>query len=234
MSTEDSSAKAPKERKEYNPYLAGRKEWNERYGDHIKAKKIWQAVAIVSLFVVLLCVAWLGFIGSQNKLIPYLVEVDKLGRSVVVGPVQQVSTQQERGKITKAQLSRFIFSLRTVSTDATLQKQMLFDAYSMINPADPSGALIAEYFGDGKGPNSPFVRAATMMVKVEISTVLKQTDTTWEVEWEEIIRDRKGGYIGKKRMRALLQIYYAIPNSYKAVYSNPTGVFVKTFSWSPQ
>jgi len=234
MSTEDAVAKAPKEVKHYNPYLAGRKEWNERYGDHIKAKKTWQLVGLTCLVIVLVCVGWLGFIGSQNKLVPYVVEVDKLGRSVVVGPATQITTQEEREKVTKSQLSKFIFALRTVSSDGALQKKLLFDAYTMINQADPATSLITDYFGGGQGPNSPFVRAATEMVSVDITTALKQTDETWEVEWVETVRNRKGGLIGKVRMRALLQVYYAIPENYKAVYANPNGVFVKTFSWSEQ
>ena len=104
----------------------------------------------------------------------------------------------------------------------------------MINQADPSTTLIADYFGGGQGPNSPFIRAETELVDVDISTVLKQTDETWEVEWDETVRNRKGGFVSKKSMRALLQIYYAIPDTVKAVYANPTGVYVKTFSWSEQ
>ncbi|EAI4428198.1 conjugal transfer protein TrbF [Campylobacter jejuni] len=62
-----------------NPYLNAKTEWLERYGDYITRAKNWQIVAMISLAMCFVCVLFIGYIGSQNKLIPYIVEVDKLG-----------------------------------------------------------------------------------------------------------------------------------------------------------
>ncbi|MBE7358890.1 conjugal transfer protein TrbF, partial [Campylobacter sp. RM11302] len=62
-----------------NPYLNAKREWLERYGDYISHARNWQIVAILSIIVTIISVSYIGYIGSQNKLIPYIVEVDKLG-----------------------------------------------------------------------------------------------------------------------------------------------------------
>jgi type IV secretion system protein VirB5 len=62
-----------------NPYLDGRREWNERYGSHIKQLKTWKTITFISLFTTLASVAGLTYIGAKNKLVPYVVEVDKVG-----------------------------------------------------------------------------------------------------------------------------------------------------------
>lgn len=229
MSTEEKPEKKESSR---NPYLDARREWNERYGTYIKERDTWRMVAIVSLCAVVISVFWIGYIGSQNKMVPYMVEVDKLGRAVASGPIQQAAMPNEL--VVKSQLARFISNLRSVTSDAKVQKSWLFEAYAMVNQADPAAGLIAQYYGGGQGPNSPFVRAQSELVEVEISTVLMQTAESWEVEWLETTRNRKGELISKVPMRALMQTYIAKPDTLKGIYENPAGVYVKQFSWSKQ
>ncbi len=230
---DEKKEKSKKGEEKYSPYLDAKREWNERYGTYIKERDTWRMVALISLACVLLSVFWIGYIGSQNKLVPYLVEVDKLGRAVAAGPVQQVGMPNEL--IIKSQLASFIRHLRSVTTDTTVQKKWLFDAYAMVSQSDPSAQLITSHYGGGKGPNSPFIRAQTEMVEIEISTVLKQSDESWEVEWVETVRARKDGQILQQMpMRALLQTYISKPDTLKGIYTNPAGVYVKQFSWSKQ
>ena len=229
MATERSS---DKKENTPNPYLDARREWNERYGTYIQERNIWRRVAITSLCVVVLCVFWIGYIGSQNKMVPYMVEVNSLGRAVASAPIQQVNMPNEL--IIKSQLARFISNLRSVTSDAKVQKAWLFEAYAMVNQGDPAAGLIAQYYGGGQGPNSPFVRAQSELVEVDISTVLMQTAESWEIEWLETTRNRKGELIRQVPMRALIQTYISKPDTLKGIYENPAGVYVKQFSWSKQ
>ena len=49
----DSSA-APKAVEVYNPYLAARKEWDERYGELITRARNWRTFAMISALAALL------------------------------------------------------------------------------------------------------------------------------------------------------------------------------------
>ena len=49
----DASAK-PKPVEIYNPYLAARKEWDERYGEFITRARNWRTAAMISALITLL------------------------------------------------------------------------------------------------------------------------------------------------------------------------------------
>lgn len=233
---DDSEVKAAasqaKEKKEFNPYLAARAEWNERYGDYIKERDNWRLTAIAALACLLVAVFGVVYIGSQSKIKPYMVEVDQLGRTVTVGEIQPVAAADER--IVKAMLGEWIKNIRSVTSDTIVQKKWLFKAYTMIGPSDPSNAKIAEYYGNGKGPNSPFVRSQTETVEIHIKTVLKQSEKSWEVEWVETNRNKDGLVTDQFPMRALLQVYYTDPGSVKQVFDNPAGIFISDYNWQKQ
>ena len=74
-----------------NPYLDAKAEWLERYGDYISQKRNWQLAAFLCLLITLVCVFYVGYMGTQNKLIPYIIEVDKLGNIQKVGMVQNTN-----------------------------------------------------------------------------------------------------------------------------------------------
>ena len=63
---------------------------------------------------------------------------------------------------------------------------------------------------NGHAEASPFKRAETEMVSVDIRTVLPQSPDTWQVDWVETTRDRQGSVKGPPvTMRALVTVYTA-------------------------
>ncbi|MEW5250899.1 VirB8/TrbF family protein [Microbulbifer sp. 2201CG32-9] len=215
---------------EMTPYLAARREWDARYGDYIKQRDQWRLTAFGALGGLLMCIIGLIYIGGQNKLIPYLVEIDKLGRVSSVQPVEQ--TSQVDARIIRAQLASWIDNTRMVSSDAEIQKRAVWDAYALVNNADPSAVLLNTHF---RNPDyDPFKRAGTETVEVRIRSILQQTKNSWEAEWEEVIKSRKGQVIGRQYWRALMQVYTAPPKDEKALYTNPTGLYIREFSWTEQ
>ena len=75
---------------ETNPYLNAKTEWLERYGDYISQRRNWQIIAFLSLIIAFVCILFLGYTSTQSKLIPYVIEVDKLGNTGKVGIVQNI------------------------------------------------------------------------------------------------------------------------------------------------
>ena len=78
------SEKKPASSQLVNPYLAGRREWNERYGDYIARARSWRAVAILALLIAVIASAGLVHVASQSRIVPYIVRVDKLGAAAAV------------------------------------------------------------------------------------------------------------------------------------------------------
>ena len=67
--TEKPDSNAPE-----TPYLSARREWNERYGDYIKAAHHWRIAAIGSISIALVCSGGMVYQATQQKIVPFAVE----------------------------------------------------------------------------------------------------------------------------------------------------------------
>lgn len=79
-----------------NPYLAARQEWTERYGSYVKAAAAWRVVGILSLALALVGFSYALYLSTQVRLVPYIVEVDRLGTSVASGFPEQIEYADAR------------------------------------------------------------------------------------------------------------------------------------------
>lgn len=211
-----------------NPYLAARLEWNERYGSFIQQANMWRGFAFGSLLIAVIAVGGSLYQASKSKLIPYVIEVDKLGTTVGVKRADEAKQADHR--VVRAALAAFVQNTRMVSPDGYLQKAALLNAYAYLSNADPSTAALNEFFSK----NSPFERAQTETVTVEINTALPLTKDSWQIEWTETVRTRKGAVKEVSRWKAVSSIYLAAPTTEAAMLKNPLGVFIKDYSWTKQ
>ena len=79
-----------------NPYLAARQEWSERYGSYVKAASAWRIVGILGLSMAVIGFGYAMYLSTQVKLVPYIVEVDKLGTTASTGFPQQIEYADPR------------------------------------------------------------------------------------------------------------------------------------------
>jgi type IV secretion system protein TrbF len=215
-----------------NPYLSARRTWNDYTGSIIAARRLWQVVAIASLMIVLAAVGGLISVAKQSKFIPYIIEVDQVGKANAVAPVNPTTKADPR--VLKAAVSEFIGDSRLVTPDIALQRKAIFRLYARLSPNDPATAKLNEWL-NGSADASPFARAAKIMVTTEIKSVLPQTADTWQIDWVETTRDRQGGIVGKpENLRALITLYTAEPAAEiteEQLLMNPLGIYVRDFSW---
>jgi type IV secretory pathway TrbF-like protein len=216
-----------------NPYLSARRSWNEHVGGLAASRRMWQLVAILSLLIVLAAVGGIIAIGSQSKFVPYVVKVDDLGTAVATTRADRAAPVD--GRVVQAQVGSFIQSARFVTSDIALQRQGIFRVYSMLLPNDPATAKMNDWL-NGNQETTPFARAATKNVTVEIASVIPQTSTTWQVDWTETERDRQGQLLQPPmKMRALVSIRVAAPSTgttEQQIHDNPLGIYVQDYSWS--
>ena len=214
-----------------NPYLDGRREWNERYGDYISRERSWKLVAMLSSFVSLAAVAGLIYIGSQSKFVPFVVGVDDLGRAQAYGAVSP--TDKADPRIIKASVIKFVEAWRSVSSDAWLQRKQIFDAYAFIARADPAYVTLSEYWQTAE--NEPFARAEKETVSVEVKSVLPVTDDSYQIEWVETLRDRRGKQKGEpQRYRGSVTWTQGevAQIDERALWVNPFQIYFPTVAWS--
>ena len=81
----------------HNPYLAARKEWDERYGDLISRARNWRMAFFLAAAIAFLAVGGMIVIAKQARVVPYVVAIDSLGRTVASGPAEQTTAALNSG-----------------------------------------------------------------------------------------------------------------------------------------
>jgi len=210
-----------------NFYMDGRREWMERYGDYIKQKRIWQILAIVSLVVTVVTVLAALSLASKSRFVPYVVEVDKLGEVVNTSfPNEEFTAKSVH---IKSELSEWIQNSRSVTSDGDAQRLYVENVYSFINRSDAAFETLTDFSKDN------WTRAAKETVSVQvIGTPLKITKSTWQIEWIEFVRNRKGKLIREERWKGNFQIYFGTPKKQSDLMKNPLGIYVKEINWTLQ
>ena len=218
-----------------NPYLNARKKYNEYEGGLIASRHIWQIFGVLGLLVGLAGVGGMVHIGSQSKFVPYVIEVDKLGQTHAVSIADRAAPADPR--VIHSLLARAVTLARMVTPDVIVQRNAIFELYASLNPSDPAALKMNEYLGSDS-ETSPFKRAAKETVDVQITSVIPQSDETWQVDWMETVRARSdGSVISRFRMRALVNIYVAPPTnrtSEDQIRKNPLGIYIRDVNWSKQ
>jgi len=211
-----------------NPYLAARQEWSERYGSYVQAARAWRIVGILGLGLAVIGFTYALYLSTQVRLVPYIVEVDKLGTSVAVGIPQQIEYADAR--VVRAILGNFVTSFRSITPDAVVQKQYIDRTYALLRTSDPSTEKINSWF---RG-NSPFEKAKTSTVSIEATNIVALSSQTYQIDWTEFARDRKGREIGTQRFRGIATVTVTAPQDEATIRLNPIGLYVRDFDWTAQ
>jgi type IV secretion system protein TrbF len=226
---EQSAAEQTKEKTPavHNPYLAARKEWDERYGDLITRARNWRAAFFVTAAIAFLAVGGMIVISKQARIVPYVVAVDSLGRTVASGPAEQATVADDRLK--RAALNSWIADWRLVSMDGIAQRKAIDRTYAMIAAGSPAQVSISEYFRN----DPPHERAAKQTVDVEVKAIFPSSEKTYEVEWVETTRSLAGTVIGEpQRWKGAFTLVVNPPTDEALARINPLGIYITQASWS--
>jgi len=197
--------------------------WDERIGSARAQAHNWRLMALGSLVLSLLLAGLLLWIGRSASFVPYIVEVDPKGGTRAVGPAA------EAYKPTDAQiafhLARFVDNVRSLSIDPVVVRQNWLRAYDFVT--DRAAVTLNEYARD----NDPFAKVGRETVAVEVASVVRASESSFQVRWLERIFE--GGALKEtKRLTGLFSIVITPPRTLEAVRKNPLGIYVHTFNWS--
>lgn len=210
-----------------NPYLNARREWNERYGSYISQAATWRVIALFAMLLAIISVSGALYLAQQSKFIPYIVEVDQLGRAHAVGPATVGSKIDPR--VTKALLARFVENWRNITMDVMVQKNRAFDLYAHLSTASAAYMTLNEYFQK----SDPFKRAQSELVNVEVTSLLRIGEDIWQAEWTETTRSRKGKILRTQFYQSAMKLSYTHQaDNADQISTNPVGLFVDELSWS--
>lgn len=207
-----------------NHYLAGRQAWSEAFGSFIQERNRWRLVALlVSIVAILLGVSNIIQL-RQQKVIPYMVEVDRAGRISGGHMATKLETSQE---MIQYSLGQFITAWRTVTADIALQEKYIKQSSFMSIGA--AKKILAKWYAD----NNPYISNEEKLVEVRILALpLYVSGETWLVEWIEIERTHQGVERSRTTFQANLIIKRKLPETQKEIINNASGIYVSGISHS--
>jgi type IV secretory pathway TrbF-like protein len=208
------------------PYLAARREWNERYADYIATANNWRVAALGSIAVSLVAVGGLVWLAGQQKVVPYVVEYNGHGELVRVQRADLAARPNARQM--QAALRSWVIGSRTVYVDRRAQQSLIDATYAMTLPSSPAYMALATYHRE----NNPYTRSANETVEITVHAVVPVSEETWQVEWTETTKQRSGKVISTKQWQGTFTVAIAPPNDTKQIMVNPLGIYVRHFAWT--
>lgn len=208
-------------------YLAARREWNAQFGSLAASANNWRLVALISLFVALVATTGLVTVGARTKTVPFVSVLDTSGRIVQQGFAEGSTPNDTR--VISAMIARFVTNLRAVSSDGTVQKKTVYELFAMLSTGDPAFRVVSDYM---QGIGNPFEKAKTETVSVQIASILPMSESTYQAEWRETTRDRKGATLSTHTYQALVTLRQQTNAPSHPSLDNPLGLYVTDIHWT--
>jgi len=205
------------------PYQRAGQQWDLRLGEARVQAKNWRLMAFGGLALTIGLSSALVWQSMQSRVVPYVVEVDKLGQAQAVAP----ATAEYRPADAQIawHLGRFITNVRARSLDAVLMRENWLSAYDF---ATERGAL---FLGEYARSANPFAEIGRRTVAVQINSVVRASDSSFRINWTEQAYER-GSLIGTSRWTAVATIKIQTPRSADVLRKNPLGIYVDAIDWS--
>lgn len=209
-----------------NPYVDGHAEWQEMFGGYVHQAFVWRIVAAACLAITGLSVYCNLVQARQFKVVPYIVQVDKLGRTAAVGRADAAIPAPR--PLIQAELAQVITNWRTVTADMDLQRRMV-DRLANFTTGSAQGYLTEWY-----AANNPYKTAKDgKLIQVDIKGLpLPVSADSWRVEWTETIRNHVGNYLQAATYEATMKIKIVPPDTDGKIMANPGGIWVTEISYS--
>jgi type IV secretion system protein VirB5 len=165
--------------------------------------------------------------ASQSRVTPYVVEVNELGQTLVIGPAEKGRSADPR--LVRYQVAEFIRKVRSIVADGAAEKQLLDAAY-----AHASGAA-TRFLNDHFKVENPFLRMQERTVSVEVTSVLRlPASDSWQIQWTETHRGLDGAVLVRERWQAILTVAIRPGDRPDEIERNPLGLYVTDIQWTKQ
>lgn len=205
------------------PYQRAGQLWDERIGSARVQARNWRLMAFGGLALTSAMSAALIWQSVQSRVTPYVVEVDRLGEARAVMPAEKVFHPTDPQ--ISWHLARFIENVRSISLDPVLMRRDWLAAYDFVTQR---GAV---FLGDYARSADPFARIGEKTVSVQVTSVVRASDQSFQVKWTETAFDR-GTQRGVSHWTAILTIKQKPPISADTLRKNPLGIYIDAIDWS--
>ena len=207
------------------PYQKAAQVWDERIGSARVQARNWRLIAFGNLGLAAGLAAALVWQATRGTIVPWVVQVDKLGEAQMVAPA--IADYQPTDAQIAWYLARFIVQVRAIPVDPVIVRQNWLSAYDFVTDR---GALA---LNDYARNNDPFAKVGKSQVSVDVASVIRASDNSFRVEWIER-HYIDNALASTERWSAILTIVLQTPTDADRLKKNPLGVYVHALNWSKE
>jgi len=205
------------------PYQRAGQLWDERIGSARIQARNWRLMSFGCLALASSLGGGVLWQSMQSRVIPYVVEVDRLGEARAVTPAESMFRPSDPQ--IAWHVARFIRNVRGLSLDPVMMREDWLDAYAF---ATRRGA---QFLSDYARAANPFANVGERIVSVQVTSVVRASDKSFQVKWTETAFER-GTATGSSRWTAILTVVSKPPASADVLRKNPLGIYVDAIDWS--
>ncbi len=207
------------------PYQTAAQVWDERIGSARVQAKNWRTMAFGSLVLSAGLAGALVWQSLRGSIVPWVVEVDKLGQAQVIAPATADYTPADPQ--IAWYLAEFIKDVRSAPADPVIVRQNWLRAYDFTTT---SGAVALNEYARA---DDPFAKLGKQQIAVDVSSVIRASPSSFRVAWTEH-RYEDGALTDNARWTAILTIAIDSPTDAEKLRKNPLGIYVSAINWSKE
>jgi type IV secretion system protein VirB5 len=207
------------------PYQRAAQIWDDRIGSARVQARNWRLAFFGCLSLSAGLAGALIWQSSRGSVVPWIVEVDKLGAAQTIAPA--VTGFRPTDPQIAFHLARFIEQVRSIPADAIVLRQDWLRAYDFVT--DRGAQVLNEY----ARTNDPFLRVGKHQVAVDVSSVVRASRDSFRIGWSER-HYQDGALVETSRWSAIVTTKIKPPRTADAVRKNPLGLFINAINWSKE
>lgn len=205
------------------PYQRAGQAWDDRIGSARIQAHSWRMMAFGATALLSLSVIDNLRLRFGSHIVPYVVEIDRLGAARAVAPA--TADYRPTDAVIASQLAQFIENVRSRPSDPIVLRQNLASAYDFTT--EQGAAAINEY----ARASDPFAKLADTQVSVDVKNVVRASADSFRVAWDERRYDH-GQLSSTTHWSAILTYVVRTPTDAATLGRNPLGLYVHAISWS--
>lgn len=207
------------------PYQRAAQAWDERIGSARVQARSWRYAFFGALGLSGMLAGGLIWQNARGTIVPWVVEVDKLGAARSVAPADAGFDPSDPQ--IAFHLARFVEHVRAIPDDPVVVRENWLSAYDFTS--DRGAAALNDY----ARRNDPFAAIGREQVAVDVTSVIRASPGSFRVAWIER-RYRDGALAETSRWTAILGVAIQPPTDPDALTRNPLGIFVTSLNWSKE
>jgi len=205
------------------PYQKAAQVWDERLGSSRVQARNWRLAALASVGLSAVLGVTLTAVIGRSGVVPYVVEVDRLGEVRAVGPALEAYRPSD-AQIAHF-LARFIENVRSLSIDPVIVRTNWLRAYDFVT--DRGAQALNDYAREA----DPFTKIGAKTATTEVTSVVRASGDSFELRWKESTYEN-GAVAKTERFTGVVTVIVKTPTNAETLRKNPLGLYVHSLNWS--